>query len=519
MENTGNDVSFTLKNLLDKHKCNEIIDDSDNTLGFGYNDCPDRNDPYSYTSSPEISISNDIDLNSFDIEIMAVVFDDNYVVYPHTSTPNANTNYSTTLNNNSDNFYFDINSVCPNNEQNSAISNPEPAISIKKRKMPVSIKKQIPNKNTRLSDSTLFLGLWNFNKNMLPHSYSGVNNDLINDVPSENLELYIFKHIFDEDLVQHIVEETNKFYHFLVTNTVLSKHFKLVTSLIKKYVFTKVSLNGKADFNLNKTFHLHGIALELSYSFYAILSGSVISTLMEPYVNKGHIIYMDNWYSSPTLFEYLLKKDTGACGTLPEFRLKLIEQILHVHILSDDIISPNRAGRKPKDDLPLRLNARHFPSRINSGESLINHTKTNQKPKMRAEKVSMNIVIVGQIQSSKAIKTVTEAIKTVTKAIPAISKFMSVIEDHWKTDESALQPATQPIRPHSEGHGPMWSSNHIGDHCSQNRRGGSGNRRLLSPKHRKERYSPNRCGEPVNAGCRHYSYGLRARAMAVHLES
>jgi len=35
---------------------------------------------------------------------MAVVFEDNYVVYPHTSTPNPNTNYSTTLNNNSDNF-------------------------------------------------------------------------------------------------------------------------------------------------------------------------------------------------------------------------------------------------------------------------------------------------------------------------------------------------------------------------------------------------------------------------------
>lgn len=116
--NSVSDVSFTPKNVLDKQKCDEIIDNSDNTLGFGNNDCPDRDDPYSYSSSPEISISN---LNSFDIENMAVVFDDNYVVYPHTSTPNTNTNYSTTLNNNSDNFYFDINSVCPNIEQNSAI--------------------------------------------------------------------------------------------------------------------------------------------------------------------------------------------------------------------------------------------------------------------------------------------------------------------------------------------------------------------------------------------------------------
>jgi len=53
---------------------------------------------------------------------------------------------------------------------------------------------------------------------------------------------------------------------------------------------------------------------------------------------------------------------------LQEFRSKLIEQILHAYILSDDTISPRCVGRKPKDYLPLRLNARHFPSRINSGE-------------------------------------------------------------------------------------------------------------------------------------------------------
>lgn len=58
-------------------------------------------------------------------------------------------------------------------------------------------------------------------------SHSGVNNDLINNVPQKKLELYIFKHIFDKDLVQHIVDETNKFYPFLVNNTVLTKHSKL----------------------------------------------------------------------------------------------------------------------------------------------------------------------------------------------------------------------------------------------------------------------------------------------------
>lgn len=243
-------------------------------------------------------------------------------------------------------------------------------------------------------------------------------------------------------------------------------------------------------------------------------SGSVISTLMEPYINKGHIIYMDNWYSSPTLYEYLLNKGTGACGTvkikikgmpsfpkklnngqcisvisqnpsmlcckwkdkrdvhmlstvhkpkmcktnkknrqgniiikpqsvidynenmglvdksdmqmsfnttarksikwykkfffhlldlsklnsgiiystlekkplkLPEFRLKLIEQIINTY-WTDCIISPCRMGRKSNDDLSIRLTARHFPSRINTGEQkkkisrrchVHSHTKLN----------------------------------------------------------------------------------------------------------------------------------------------
>ncbi|KAF0762746.1 Uncharacterized protein FWK35_00004673 [Aphis craccivora] len=39
----------------------------------------------------------------------------------------------------------------------------------------------------------------------------------------------------------------------------------------------------------------------------------------------------------------------------------------------------------------------------------LHFTKTYQKPKMGAEKVTMNIVVVGQIQSAKAIKSVAKA--------------------------------------------------------------------------------------------------------------
>ncbi|KAI2644801.1 PiggyBac transposable element-derived protein 4 [Labeo rohita] len=46
------------------------------------------------------------------------------------------------------------------------------------------------------------------------------------------------------------------------------------------------------------------------------ISGSVVMTLLAPYLRKGHVLYVDNWYSSPTLFQHLLSLGTGACGTV-----------------------------------------------------------------------------------------------------------------------------------------------------------------------------------------------------------
>ncbi|XP_038823658.1 piggyBac transposable element-derived protein 4-like, partial [Salvelinus namaycush] len=46
------------------------------------------------------------------------------------------------------------------------------------------------------------------------------------------------------------------------------------------------------------------------------VSGSVVMTMLAPHLDKGHTLYMDNWYSSPTLFQHLLSNSTGACGTV-----------------------------------------------------------------------------------------------------------------------------------------------------------------------------------------------------------
>ncbi|CAI6370292.1 unnamed protein product [Macrosiphum euphorbiae] len=41
--------------------------------------------------------------------------------------------------------------------------------------------------------------------------------------------------------------------------------------------------------------------------------------------------------------------------------------------------------------------------------------KTNQKPKMGAEKVTMNIIVVGQVQSAKSVKSVAKATPTTSQ--------------------------------------------------------------------------------------------------------
>lgn len=50
------------------------------------------------------------------------------------------------------------------------------------------------------------------------------------------------------------------------------------------------------------------------------ISGSVVLTLMKNYLKKNHTLFIDNWYSSPTLFERLLEEKTKSCGTVKRTR-------------------------------------------------------------------------------------------------------------------------------------------------------------------------------------------------------
>lgn len=66
-------------------------------------------------------------------------------------------------------------------------------------------------------------------------------------------------------------------------------------------------------------------------------SGSVVSTMLESYLGKGHILYVDNWYTSPSLFHFLHENMTGACGTvkanrkfMPKYPPKFVKgEVIH----------------------------------------------------------------------------------------------------------------------------------------------------------------------------------------------
>jgi hypothetical protein len=47
---------------------------------------------------------------------------------------------------------------------------------------------------------------------------------------------------------------------------------------------------------------------------------SVVLSLLEDYHDKGHIVFTDNFYSSPNLFNELQQHEIGACGTVKPSR-------------------------------------------------------------------------------------------------------------------------------------------------------------------------------------------------------
>lgn len=50
------------------------------------------------------------------------------------------------------------------------------------------------------------------------------------------------------------------------------------------------------------------------------ISGNIVLTMMQPYLDSGHTLYTDNWYTSPILYNILHGRQTNACGTVKQNR-------------------------------------------------------------------------------------------------------------------------------------------------------------------------------------------------------
>ena len=59
-----------------------------------------------------------------------------------------------------------------------------------------------------------------------------------------------------------------------------------------------------------------GLTTDIEHEKVLGISGSVVKTFLRDYFQKYHVLYCDNWYSSPILFRYLFENKTGACGTV-----------------------------------------------------------------------------------------------------------------------------------------------------------------------------------------------------------
>ena len=46
------------------------------------------------------------------------------------------------------------------------------------------------------------------------------------------------------------------------------------------------------------------------------VTGDIVAHFMQPYFSKGRVVYIDNWYTSPKLAEFLHEHETGVCGTV-----------------------------------------------------------------------------------------------------------------------------------------------------------------------------------------------------------
>lgn len=151
------------------------------------------------------------------------------------------------------------------------------------------------------------------------------------------------------------------------------------------------------------------------------MSGAIVRKMMAPYLGKGHVLYTDNWYTSPALCYFLHRNKTGSCGTVKsnrKFMPKFLGDMIHLENPSSDEESPNsqpvrRKRQKKKKQLyvqreksgsllAVKWNDRrpvHLLSTIHRGD-ILNTGKIHHHTKKPIKKPD---VVVDYIQNMRSV--------------------------------------------------------------------------------------------------------------------
>ena len=114
-------------------------------------------------------------------------------------------------------------------------------------------------------------------------------------------------------------------------------------------------------------------------------------TMLAPHLGKEHTLYVDNWYSSLTLFQHLLSNLPTASSSSPfphpphsllgkvityqKYRENLMRELLEEYHTPR---RPSTGGRHSADN-PLRLTAWYFPCEVPQTAAQGSHTRRHCK--------------------------------------------------------------------------------------------------------------------------------------------
>ncbi|KAK3895724.1 hypothetical protein Pcinc_000647 [Petrolisthes cinctipes] len=196
------------------------------------------------------------------------------------------------------------------------------------------------NDGTSVNLREVFSFDWSEGSDFVPdqHDFRPNRSGTTRDWPcnDEARESAFFRAFIDEEVMSYIAEKTNRY------NSWVSQHMNfispfsrirnweattvrelfvflalmLIMPLCKKHVLQHYWRNDALISTPLFSKHKYRSTSGAQERPYIGMSGAIVKKIMADYLGRGHILYTDNWYTSPALCQFLHDNKTGSCGTV-----------------------------------------------------------------------------------------------------------------------------------------------------------------------------------------------------------